>query len=86
MLYMKFNVHLDKEQIDQIASITADKILATVQYARSNEEWYKAEIENLRHKVSVREGMLINKDLYIDRQKMTIARLRDRIKELEGKQ
>lgn len=27
--------------------------------------------------------MLVNKDLYIDRQKMTIARLRDRIKELE---
>lgn len=48
---MKFNVSLDKEQIDEIANITADKILATVQYARSNEKWYEAEIENLKHKV-----------------------------------
>lgn len=80
---MKFNVSLDKEQMDQIASITADKILATVQYARSNEEWYKAEIENLRRKVSVREGMLINKDLYIERLREDKKRLRERIKGLE---
>lgn len=56
---MKFNVSLDKEQIDQIASITADKILATVQYARSNEEWYKAEIESLRGRIKELEEKLI---------------------------
>ena len=80
---MKFNVHLDKEQIDQIASITADKILSTVQYAKNREEYYEREIENLKQKVSIRDGMLINKDLYIERLREDKKRLRDRIKELE---
>lgn len=85
MLYMKFNVSLDKEQIDQIASITADKILATVQYAKNKEEWYEREIENLKQKVSIRDSMLVNKDLYIERLREDKKRLRDRIKELECK-
>ena len=80
---MKFNVSLDKEQLDQIASITADKILSTVQYARSKEEWYEREIENLKQKVSMRDSMLVNKDLYIERLREDKKRLRDRIKELE---
>ena len=42
---MKFNVSLDKEQIDEIASVTADKVLSTVQYHRDSEKWYENEIE-----------------------------------------
>ena len=34
---MKFNVILDKEQLEEIANITADKVLATVEYQKSNE-------------------------------------------------
>lgn len=82
---MKFNVSLDKEQIDQIASITADKVLETVKYAKNKEELYEREIENLKQKVSIRDSMLVNKDLYIERLREDKKRLRDRIKELEGK-
>lgn len=82
---MKFNVSLDKEQIDEIASITADKVLSTVQYCRNNEMWYEREIESLRRKVLERDSMLVNKDLYIERLREDKKRLRDRIKELEGK-
>lgn len=81
---MKFNVSLDKEQIDEIASITADKVLSTVQYCRNNEMWYEREIEELRRKVSERDSMLVNKDLYIERLREDKKRLRDKIKELEG--
>ena len=80
---MKFNVSLDKEQIDEIASITADKVLSTVQYCRNNEMWYEREIEDLRRKISKRDSMLVNKDLYIERLREDKKRLRDKIKELE---
>lgn len=82
---MKFNVSLDKEQIDEIASVTADKVLSTVQYHRDSEKWYENEIEELRRKVSVREGILVSKELYIERLKEAIRRLKDRVKELEDK-
>lgn len=81
---MKFNVSLDKEQIDEIASITADKVLSTVQYHRDSEEWYENEIEELKRKVSARDSMLVNKDLYIERLREDKKRLRDKIKELEA--
>lgn len=80
---MKFNVSLDKEQIDEIASITADKVLSTVQYYRDSEKWYESEIEELKRKVSAREGILVSKELYIERLKEAIRRLKDRVKELE---
>ena len=82
---MKFNISLDKEQIDEIASITADKVLSTVQYCRDNEMWYEREIEDLRRKVSVRDSMLVNKDLYIEKLREDKKRLREKIKELEDR-
>lgn len=76
---MKFNVALDNEQISEIASITADKVLSTVKYHRDNEEWYEREIKELKRKVLKRDSMLVEKDLYIER-------LRERIKTLsEGR-
>lgn len=82
---MKFNISLDKEQIDEIASITADKVLSTVQYCRDNEMWCEREIEDLRRKVSVRDSMLVNKDLYIEKLREDKKRLREKIKELEDR-
>lgn len=74
---MKFNVTLDNEQINEIASITADKVLSTVKYHRDNEEWYEREIKQLKRKVLKRDSMLVEKDLYIER-------LRERIKKLSN--
>jgi sensor histidine kinase YesM len=78
---MKINVTLDNEQINEIANITADKVLQTVQYQKNNEEWYDREIKQLKIEVSKRDSMLVQKDLYADRLKETIKKLRDKLSE-----
>jgi D-mannonate dehydratase len=80
---MKFNVTLDKEQLDEIASITADKVLSTVKYQKSNEEWYEREIKELKLEVSKRDSMLVKKDLIIERLSETLRRVRAELKELK---
>ena len=57
---VKFNVTLDDEQINEIASITADKVLSTVEYCKNTE-----------------------KDLYSERLKLHIDKLKNKIKELK---
>lgn len=81
---MKFNVTLGKEQIDEIACITADKVLATVKYHKNNEEWYERDIKELKLEVSRRDSMLVQKDLVIDRLRETLRKVRAEIKELKG--
>ncbi|EQB4340940.1 hypothetical protein ACYJ2U_001659 [Clostridium botulinum] len=76
---MKFNVTLDNEQINEIASITADKVLSTVKYHRDNEQWYEREIKELKLKVSKRDSMLVEKDLCIERLIERIRALRGRL-------
>lgn len=81
---MKFNVTLNNEEIDKIASITADKVLATVKYQKDKEEWYERDIKELRLEVSKRDSMLVQKDLIIDRLRETLKKARATIKELNG--
>lgn len=79
---MKFNVTLDNEQISEIASITADKVLSTVKYHRDNEEWYEREIKSLKRKVLKRDSMLVEKDLYIERLRERIKALSDQLNDI----
>lgn len=81
---MKFNVTLDNEQINEIASITADKVLSTVKYHRSNEEWYEREIKELKLEISKRNSMLVQKDLIIERLRETLRTSRAELKELKS--
>lgn len=81
---VKFNVTLDNEQINEIASITADKVLATVEYQKSSEEWYDREIKALQKDVQKRDSMLVQKDLVIERQKEYILKLKNKIKEFKN--
>ena len=81
---MKFNVALDKEQLNEIASITADKVLATVKYQKNNEDWYDRETKELKLEISKRDSMLVQKDLIIDRLRETLRKTRAEIKELKG--
>lgn len=81
---MKFNVILDKEQLDEIASTTADKVLATVQYHKDNEEWHEREMKELKLEISKRDSMLVQKDLVIDRLSETLRRIRAELKELKN--
>lgn len=46
---MNFNVTLDKEQINEIANVTADKVLETVEYQRKNVELYDREIKDYKN-------------------------------------
>lgn len=82
---MKFNVSLDIEQIDQIASITADKVLATVKYTKDREESYEREIKQLKHMVIERDSMLVQKDICINRLRDIIKRQREEIENLNKK-
>ncbi len=82
---MKFNVVLDEEQLEEIASMTADKVLATVQYCKSKDEHYEREIEDLKYKIQQRDSMLVNKDLIIDRLRGRIRELREENKRYESK-
>lgn len=80
---MKFNVALDKEQMDEIASITADKVLATVKYSRNNEEWYEREITRFKSEVSRRDSMIVERDLVIERLRASLLKTRIELKELK---
>lgn len=82
---MKFNVVLDKEQLEEIANMTADKVLATVEYCKSKDEYYEREIEDLKHRIQQRDSMLVNKDFIIDGLKERIKILREENKKYESK-
>lgn len=73
---MKFNVTLDKEQIEQIANLSADKVLETVEYARNKEQYYKNKVKELKSEIQKRDSMLI-------RREMCISRLMERIRRLK---
>ncbi|MBE1305870.1 hypothetical protein G4W71_17845 [Clostridium botulinum] len=81
---MKFNVVLDKEQLDEIASLTADKVLATVKYTKTKEDWLERDIKELKIEVQKRDSMLVQKDLIIERLRETLIRTRNELKELKG--
>lgn len=81
---MQFNVALDKGQMDEIASITADKVLATVKYSRDNEEWYEREINKLKLEVSKRDSMLVQRDLFIERLRESLIKTRAELEELKN--
>lgn len=74
---MNFNVTLNKEQIDEIASVTADKVLATVKYHRNNDDWNERQIKELKLEISKRDSMIVQKDLLIDRLREKIDKLRN---------
>jgi hypothetical protein len=78
---MNFNVNLDKEQINEIASITADKVLATVQYQKNNEAWYDREIKDIKLEVQKRDSMLVQKDLCIERLRESLRKMRTKLDE-----
>ncbi|MDK0621694.1 hypothetical protein P5E90_12700 [Clostridium perfringens] len=82
---MKFNVVLDKEQLEEIANMTADKVLATVEYCKNEKEIYERQIEDYKLAIQQRDSMLVNKDFIIDRLKGRIKELREENKRYESK-
>lgn len=81
---MNFNVTLDDKQINEIASVTADKVLATVKYCKNKEEWHEREINEYKIEVQRRDSMLVQKDLVIERLRESLRRSRTELKELKS--
>ncbi|APH23619.1 hypothetical protein [Clostridium botulinum] len=78
---MNFNVTLDNEQINEIACVTADKVLETVKYQKNKDDWYENEIKELKLKITKRDSMLVEKDLCIERLIKRIKTLRTQLNE-----
>lgn len=81
---MNFNVTLDKGQINEIANITADKVLETVEYCKNSEEWHEREIKEYKIEVQRRDSMLVQKDLVIERLRESLRKTRIELKELKS--
>lgn len=82
---MKFNVSLDDKQIDQIANITADKVLSTVNYCKNKDEWYESTINDYKKQIQKRDSMIVQKDLIIERQREQLRKLRLKLEEYKQK-
>ena len=81
---MNFNVALDKEQMNEIASITADKVLATVKYCKNSDEWHEREIKDYKIEIQRRDSMLVQRDFVIERQKDLLKKVRAELRILKG--
>lgn len=66
---ISFNVTLSKEQIEEIASLTTDKVRQANVYKYANEEWVKQEIEDLERKVNQLNQMIVEREIHIERWK-----------------
>lgn len=64
---LSFNVTLSDEQIEQIASTTADKIDYTTRINDRSNTWYEREIEMLKRQVTKRDEIIVKKEILIER-------------------
>lgn len=78
---MNFNVTLDKQQIDEIASATADKVLSTNNYHIKSSEMHEREIKQYKTEVQRRDSMLVQKDFVIERLRESLIKVRIELKE-----
>ena len=60
---MKFDVNIDKEQIEEIAKLTADKVLESNKYLNNNLSWYEDENKELKHKINYLNEKIVQKDI-----------------------
>lgn len=84
---VNLNVTLSDEQIEQIALTTADKIDYTTRINDRSNVWYEREIEMLKRDVAKRDGMLVQKDIVLERVRESNRRwkeLADKYKEKYG--
>lgn len=75
---MKFDVHIDKEQIEEIAKLTADKVLETNKYLNNNLSWYEDKNEKLKHKINYLNEKIVQKDIQVERWKDKYKKCRDK--------
>lgn len=60
---ISFNVTLSDEQMEYIASLSADKVNQTKSYVVKQSEDYERQIKELENKITRMEHLLVQKDL-----------------------
>ncbi|QJI52381.1 hypothetical protein [Psychrobacillus phage Perkons] len=87
---MSVNVNLSVEQMEAIASLTADKVSTTRNYYDDKLYWMQRELEDLRKQVQERDSIItqnvISQDRYrelIKKRNCVIKELRDEIEKLQ---
>jgi hypothetical protein len=66
---LSLNVTLSNEQIEEIASLTVDKVRKENIIRYGNEEWYRHEIEELKRDLVNRNKMIVEREIHIERWK-----------------
>lgn len=88
---MSINVNLSVEQMESIASLTADKVNLTRKYDDNKIDWMQRDLEVLRKQVQERDGIItqniLSQERYrelLKRRNQTIKQLREEIEELKA--
>ena len=74
---MKFDVHINKGQIEEIAKLTADKVLESNKYLNNNLSWYEDKNEKLKHKINYLNEKIVQKDIQVEKWKEKYKKCRD---------
>ena len=74
---MKLDVHIDKEQIEEIARLTADKVLESNKYLNNNLSWYEDENKELKYEINRLNERIVQKDIQADRWRDKYKECRD---------
>lgn len=69
---LSLNVTLSEEQIEQIASLSADKVNETKNYSMQSEEYYKQEIQRKDDQINRLNQMIVQREFTSDRLKKPI--------------
>ena len=82
---LSFNVTLSKDQMEELASMTAQKVLDTQKTRYDYEAWYKNEIEDLKNAVTNREKMIVQREIHIERYKTVLQMYKDDVAKYRAK-
>lgn len=79
---MSINVNLSEEQMEAIASLTADKVNTTRKYDENKMDWMQRDIDDLRKQVQERDSIITQNIISQDRYRVLIKKRNDAIKKL----
>jgi hypothetical protein len=82
---ISLNATLSREQIEEIASLSAEKVLQTNSRRYDNEEWYKMEIENLKREITRLNRMIVEREINLDRNRNANTFYRELVSKYEEK-
>jgi len=82
---LSFSAVLSKDQVEEIASITADKVNQTVKHQRNNEDWYEREFKRMRDRENKLNQLVANKELLIENWRDTAKQWKEKVDKYKEK-